>query len=267
MTVAKNSASYQSKLNTATNVLKTELNGAKTPTDQKKLYNGWEKANPARFVDALKDIVTFDGDETKWVTIVKGVKITKSGDIDAMALAQIPHVIITIELNEKYSATESTKDLLSFESGDLGQTTKIGVTVAKNSASYQSKLDDATKVLKDLLASKTTMADQKDLYDSWGAKPPAGFEKALKDIVTFDGRTWSTAVKSVKIVTKEFHTNPGVKIPAVKITIKLNEGYTAIDGTNKLLSFESGGLGLTVNTPPVPLENAEDILIAELKKR
>ena len=67
-----------------------------------------------------------------------------------MPLTQIPHVIITIELNEKYSATEVTKDLLSVESGDLGQSTKIGVTVAKNSASYQSKLDDATKVLKDL---------------------------------------------------------------------------------------------------------------------
>ena len=267
VTVAKNSASYQSKLNTATNVLKTELNGAKTPTDQKKLYNGWEKANPARFVDALKDIVTFDGDETKWVTIVKGVKITKSGDIHAMPLTQIPHVIITIELNEKYSATESTKDLLSFESGDLGQTTKIGVTVAKESASYQSKLDAATNVLKTELNGAKTPTDQKTLYESWGAKPPARFVDALKGIVTFDGWTWSTAVKSVKIVTKEFHTNPGVKIPAVKITIKLNEGYTAIDGTNKLLSFVSGDLGLTASTSPAPLENAEDILIVELKKR
>ena len=99
-------------------------------------------------------------------------------------------------------------------------------------------------------------------------KTPKGFEKALKGIVTSDGWiTWDIAVKSVKIVTKEFHTNPGVKIPAVKITIKLNEGYTAIDGTNKLLSFDSGDLGLTVNTSPAPLENAEDILIAELKKR
>ena len=60
-------------------------------------------------------------------------------------MTQIPHVIITIVLNEKYSATESTRDLLSFESGDLGQTTKIGVTVAKNSASYQSKLNTASK--------------------------------------------------------------------------------------------------------------------------
>ena len=53
------------------------MNGAKTTTDQKKIYNSWEKANSARFVDALKGIVTFDGDETKWDTIVKGVKITK----------------------------------------------------------------------------------------------------------------------------------------------------------------------------------------------
>ena len=267
VTVAKNSASYQSKLDAATNVLKTELNGAKTPTDQKKIYNSWEKANPARFVDALKGIVTFDGDETKWDTIVKGVKITKSGDIHAMPLNQIPHVIITIELKEKYSATESTKSFLSFDSGDLGLTTKIDVTVT-NAYDHDTKLINATKVLEDLLTSESTIAGQKALYEGWGVKTPKGFEKALKGIVTSDGWiSWDIAVKSVKIVTKEFHTNPGVKIPAVKITIKLNEGYTAIDGTNKLLSFDSGDLGLTVNTSPAPLENAEDILIAELKKR
>ena len=131
-----------------------------SPTDQKKLYNGWENSNPARFVAVLKDIVTFHGAETKWVTIVKGVKITKSGDTHAMPLTQIPHVIITIELNEKYSASESTKDLLSFECGDLGQTTKIGVTVAKEAASYKSKLDAATNVLKTEINGANTPTDQ-----------------------------------------------------------------------------------------------------------
>ena len=269
VTVAKNSASYQSKLDAATNVLKTELNGAKTPTDQKKLYNGWEKANPARFVDALKGIVTFDGDETKWDTIVKGVKITKSGDIHAMPLTQIPHVIITIELNEKYSATESTKDLLSFDSGDLGQTAKIGVTVAM-AADYDTKLTAATSILNNALAGATTIDAQKALYESWAtaANIPKAFINALKDIVTFDGWiSWDTTVEVVNIQSSAFPTKPSTQIPAVKITIKLKAGYIAINSTNELLSFDSGDLGLTVNTPPVPLENAEDILIAELKKR
>ena len=269
VTVAKNSASYQSKLDAATNVLKTELNGAKTPTDQKKIYNDWEKANPARFVDALKDIVTFDGDGAKWGTIVKGVKITKSGNIHTLPLTQIPHVIITIELNEKYSATESTKDLLSFDSGDLGQTTKIGVTVAKADG-YDTKLTAATSILNNALAGATTIDAQKALYESWAtaANIPEAFVTALKDIVTFDGWiSWDTTVEVVNIQSSAFPTKPSTQIPAVKITIKLKAGYIANNSTNELLSFDSGDLGLTVNTPPVPLENAEDILIAELKKR
>ena len=269
VTVAKNSASYQSKLDAATNVLKTELNGAKTPTDQKKIYNDWEKANPARFVDALKDIVTFDGDGAKWGTIVKGVKITKSGNIHTLPLTQIPHVIITIELNEKYSATESTKDLLSFDSGDLGQTTKIGVTVAKADG-YDTKLTAATSILNNALAGATTIDAQKALYESWAtaANIPEAFVTALKDIVTFDGWiSWDTTVEVVNIQSSAFPTKPSTQIPAVKITIKLKAGYIANNSTNELLSFDSGDLGLTVNTSPAPLENAEDILIAELKKR
>ena len=269
VTVAKNSASYQSKLDAATNVLKAELNGAKTPTDQKKIYNDWEKANPARFVDALKDIVTFDGDGAKWGTIVKGVKITKSGNIHTLPLTQIPHVIITIELNEKYSATESTKDLLSFDSGDLGQTTKIGVTVAKADG-YDTKLTAATSILNNALAGATTIDAQKALYESWAtaANIPEAFVTALKDIVTFDGWiSWDTTVEVVNIQSSAFPTKPSTQIPAVKITIKLKAGYIANNSTNELLSFDSGDLGLTVNTPPVPLENAEDILIVELKKR
>ena len=64
-----------------------------------------------------------------------------------------------------YSATESTKDLLSFDSGDLGQTTKIGVTVAKADG-YDTKLTAATSILNNALAGATTIDAQKALYES-----------------------------------------------------------------------------------------------------
>ena len=61
------------------------------------------------------------------------------------------------------------------------------------------------------------------------------------DIVSFDGWiSWDTTGEVVNIQSSAFPSKPSTQIPAVKITIKLNEGYTAIDGTNKLLSFVSG---------------------------
>ncbi len=267
VTVIKDDGIYKEKLVAATNILKSELNKGSTPSDQKRIYGEWRTSPPAGFEAALKDIVTFDGDETKWDTIVQGVKITIVKNMFDLPATQIEPVKITIELKETYAATSGTESLLSFDSGGLGLTKNINVTVIKEEVNFNNKLAAATKVLREELDRGTIITNQKVIYDGWNKKTPQKFIDALKGIVTFGSENnWDAVVEGVDIKTGIFLETPGVEIPPVTITIKLKAGYITIDDTNKLLSFKSNGLGLTVSIP-VPVENAADILTVEFKKR
>ena len=78
-------------------------------------------------------------------------------------------------------------------------------------------------------------------------KIPVGFEDALKGIITFvGGITSDTIVKGVVIKpSAPFPVTTGVEIPAVTITIELNENYTPNSGSEGLLTFDSNTLGKT----------------------
>ena len=270
--VTREDVNYDTKLAAATQVLIDHLNTGNTPTEQKNLYNNLENINPPGFVETLKGIVKFDADDANWDNIFQDVKIEKLGNIsDFPGNAAIPSVRITIILKSEYEPSPDTKDLLTFDSGKLGLTKEIKTTITK-ATDFDTKLDAATQVLRNLLDEKATIADKKALYDGWGRanSAPKSFVDALIDIITFgtgDAYIWGLVVSRVSIVTGTFDETPGAEIPKVTIKIEQDTGYKPFNKDSAdLLTLVSGGLGLNTKVTPF-VENTVDILIEESKKR
>ena len=128
----------------------------------------------------------------------------------------------------------------------------------ENSADFDDKKTAATKVLNDLLASKTTIADKKALYDSWKTETPVAFKEALSEllVVTDKSYNWTDILKEIKITPGTFPETVGLPIPKVSVEIILKDDFSASAVTASLLKFDT--IDFEITTKQVLITNATD---------
>ncbi|MGL5246528.1 MAG: hypothetical protein ACRC8C_03100 [Mycoplasmoidaceae bacterium] len=241
LTIDKN-LNYDTKLNDVNLVLKTLLNG-KSFQEQKVAYDDWKINTPVEVINAIVDIVNFNGGQVNWIDAFKSVSLKPSTFPNDFNLT-IPGIEITIQLNDKYNVT-SGQDLLIFNSEDLGVAAKIKVNVRP----VEVQRRNLSIILKDLLSGKT-LGEQKIIYDGWGVNNlPPNFESTLQKTIIFDegNLNWSDVVRNFEFIKESaFPDKPNNLIPHIRIKINLNEKYSASNPF--VLIFNLSDLG---NTGPI----------------